>query len=166
MLGAVFAWRQQQQAERFAQKAQVAQRHAESEQARAEQAHTLAIARQLAAQAELTLVTPPVHLVRSTLLATESLRRAPTLEGYRIWAKAMALLPRDVRRLEHQGQVQKLAFSPDGKQLATLANQGGTHEQAAGVAQLLNPTNGETRARWIGTAMGYCLGNAGFDSQT
>jgi YD repeat-containing protein len=147
MLGAVFAWRQQQQAERFAQKAQVAQRHAESEQARAEQAHTLAIARQLAAQAELTLVTPPVHLVRSTLLATESLRRAPTLEGYRIWAKAMALLPRDVRRLEHQGQVQKLAFSPDGKQLATLANQGGTHEQAAGVAQLLNPTNGETRAR-------------------
>ena len=161
VLGVVFAWRQQQQAERFAKEAraaaaaqatarreaQAAQQIAENEQARAKQAHTLALARQLAAQAELALATPPVHLVRSTLLATESLRRAPTLEGYRVWAKAMALLPRDVRRLEHQGQVQKLAFSPDGKQLATLANQGGTHEQAAGVAQLLNPTNGETRAR-------------------
>jgi WD40 repeat protein len=96
------------------------------ERNRAQQAGALALARQLAAQATLALTSPPTDLVRGALLATESLRRAHTLEGYDAWATAMSLLPRGVVHLEHRDDVHKLAFSPDGARLAVAVYTGRT----------------------------------------
>ena len=99
-----------------------------------ETARKLALARQLAAQAELALTTYPVDLIRGTLLATESLRRAQTIEGYMSWAKAMNLIPRHLVRMEHEGIVDNFAFSPDGKQLVTIPRLGSAESPAGGAS--------------------------------
>ncbi len=84
----------------------------------ADRERRLAQSRQLAAQASLAGAGPAGDLVLGTLLATESLRRARTLEGYLVWTKAMSLLPRRVVRLFPGGRVTALEFSPDGDRIA------------------------------------------------
>jgi hypothetical protein len=103
-------------------------------QVKEEAERKLALARQIAAQAELALTTPPIDLVRGTLLATESLRRSHTIEGYKVWAKAMNVLPRNVVRLEHKGNVDDFAFSRDGLRLVTIPRLGSTANPAGSAA--------------------------------
>ena len=95
----------------------------------------IALARQLAAQAEVTGSERPNLLERSVLLAVESLKRYPTLEADQILRQGVPLLPHAVgRQIRHQGPVQAVAFSPDGKRLATASSDGtaGVWEAATG----------------------------------
>jgi WD40 repeat protein len=78
-------------------------------------------ARWLADQAGTALDNTAQGLIRGTLLAVESMRRTPTLEGDRTLHQALALLPRPVLELPHPGYVEAAAFSPDGRWLATGA---------------------------------------------
>lgn len=85
----------------------------------------IALARQLAAQAELTQSERPSLLQRSVLLAVESLKRYPTLEADQLLRQGLRLLPRAVGRpMKHHGPVQAVAFSPDGVHLATTSSDG------------------------------------------
>jgi len=84
----------------------------------AERQRQIALARQLAAQAELVRRQRAYLLVRSVLLAVESLRRFPTLEGDQALRYGLALLPRPMARMQHGGWVYSVAFSPDGNWLA------------------------------------------------
>lgn len=117
--------------------AEVARRHAESQETlataraleadvarrRAEAQETLATARALAAQANhLARGTSGDGLVRSTLVSIESLRRKPTLEGRMALLADLALLRRPLARLAHDGVVEAVAFSPDGTRLATASS--------------------------------------------
>ncbi|MFB3094422.1 MAG: toll/interleukin-1 receptor domain-containing protein, partial [Candidatus Acidiferrales bacterium] len=87
----------------------------------AKQQHQVALARQLAAQSQFVLDNTGSGLVRSVLLAIESMEASPTLEGYLAWAGGMVLLPRPVARMAHGGWVRAVAFSPDGQRLATAS---------------------------------------------
>ncbi|MEC4990846.1 MAG: hypothetical protein SAJ37_19105 [Oscillatoria sp. PMC 1068.18] len=88
----------------------------------AQQQRQIALAHQLAVQAEMLRRTSSDLLVRSVLLAVESLRRYPTLEGAQTLRRGLALLPRPVASMqEHQFEwVLTAAFSGDGNYLATL----------------------------------------------
>ena len=116
--------------------AETREREAASERGRAERESRLAQARQLAAQADLAMNRPPADMVLGTLLATESLKREQTLEGYRVLSQAMALLPREARRFPLRGdeRVESFAFSPDGSGVAAIIREG--QEQAKGQASL------------------------------
>ena len=89
----------------------------------AEQQRQVALARQLAAQSELTGGNTGASLIKSTLLAVESLRRHPTpnLEGDLSLRRGLELLRREMARLNHEGEVMAVAFSPDGEVLATAS---------------------------------------------
>jgi WD40 repeat protein/CHAT domain-containing protein len=104
----------------------IAQRTAQTEiinRATAEaQAHyqgQIAQARQLATHAQTVLDNTDTGLVRSVLLAVESLRRAPTLDGDQALRHGLALLPHPSTRMVHGGAVNTVVFSPNGKWLAT-----------------------------------------------
>lgn len=78
-----------------------------------------ALARQLAAQAEVTRTQQANLLERSTLLAVEAMRREPSLEASQALRKALELLPKHITRVHQQAAIQTVAISPDGKYLAT-----------------------------------------------
>jgi WD40 repeat protein/type II secretory pathway pseudopilin PulG len=132
--------------------AKLAENREKTARTTAEQQKNLALARQLAAQATLALTSPPTDVVRGALLATESLYRAHTLEGYDAWATAMSLLPRGVVHLKHRDPVGKLAFSPDGARLAAAVTFGRTvfaltyGHTAAGRANLWDTATGQPLA--------------------
>ncbi|MDQ3581702.1 MAG: ATP-binding protein, partial [Pseudomonadota bacterium] len=90
--------------------AQEAQQKAAEQQAQAE-------AQKLAAQSDLAFKTSGGHLERSALLAVESMRRAPTVEGDGALRQSSSRLP--IVRVTHEDAVVALAFSPDGRYLAT-----------------------------------------------
>jgi hypothetical protein len=94
---------------------------AEHQRRQAEEQTTLAISRELAAQASLARASPEDGLVRSTLLAIESLRRRPTLEGQTALMADVPLLRHRIARLAHDGVVAAVAFSPNGTRLATAS---------------------------------------------
>ena len=102
--------RQREEAERYRQLFEEAER----------QRHN-ALARQLAAQAELTRNQRADLLSCSVLLAVEAMRRSPSLEADQTLRHGLALLPRPIARLEHEGSVQAIALSPDGRYLATAS---------------------------------------------
>jgi hypothetical protein len=83
-----------------------------------------ALARQLAAQAEVMIGQGGVLLETATLLAVESMRRFPTLAGDRALRKALCLLPKKVADIDcaKSGEVQHAAFSVDGQYLATFGS--------------------------------------------
>lgn len=79
----------------------------------------IALSRQLAAQASLIQTQDAKLLDRSVLLAVESLRRWPSATGLQALSRGLALLPAMAKRFVHQEPVYTLAFSPDGRWLAT-----------------------------------------------
>jgi len=88
-------------------------------QAVAEEQRQIALARQLAAQAELTRNQGAGSLPLSVLLAVESLSRYRSLEGDQALRHSLALLPRLVAQMAHEGEVTAVAFSPDGHWVAS-----------------------------------------------
>lgn len=86
-----------------------------------EQQRQIALARQLAAQAELMRNQQAYLLERSVLLAVESMRRFPSLEADQALRQGLALLPHPLIRMTHNQDVRGVAFSPDGKYLATAS---------------------------------------------
>ena len=79
----------------------------------------IAVARQLAAQAELVRNQRAVNIELSTLLAVESTKRAPSLEADLVLRPDLALLARLVAVFSHGAEVYQVAFSPDRKYVAT-----------------------------------------------
>lgn len=86
----------------------------------ARQNRNLAVARQLAAQADAFRLKHPHLPVQPVLLAMESLRHTVLPEGFQAFSKALGRLPKKIARVHHGGEkLVCLALSPDGKLLAT-----------------------------------------------
>lgn len=87
----------------------------------ADQQRRIAHARQLAAQSKLTMAQNADQLPLAVLLATESTRIYPTLEGNQALRESLSLLPRPAFTHSYEGpnagRVRALAFSADGKLL-------------------------------------------------
>jgi hypothetical protein len=100
----------------------------------AEQQAQIALARQLAAQAQQIIDGQPDQLPRAVLLAVESLRRSPESAGNEALGNGLDLLPEEVARTAHDGAVSAVAFSPDGKWIAsgTFGNTARVWEAATG----------------------------------
>ncbi len=77
-----------------------------------------ALARSLAAQSE-QMRGVAGSLTESVLLAVESMRHKETLEGNTALRRSLALFPLCIAQLEHSDWVNNVAFSPDGRLLAT-----------------------------------------------
>lgn len=90
----------------------------------AEDRRKTAVARQLAIRAQLLALENSRNLDLPVLLAIESMVRRPTLEGDQILRQFSGLLPPLVCKLEHSGTVEAIAFSHDGKRLATTCHDG------------------------------------------
>src|SRR5713101_4745585 len=85
---------------------------------RSYQESKLALARQLAAQADDARNEEADLLQTSALLAIQSARLVPLVENESALRKALTLLPRQVAIVNTAGQVDALAFSPDGRFVA------------------------------------------------
>lgn len=85
----------------------------------AEERRKVAEARQLAAESQLVRADDGNSVERKLLLAIESLKTAPTLEGFTAWSEPARLLPSRPLVMKHQGQVRSVKFSSDGKRLAS-----------------------------------------------
>lgn len=79
-----------------------------------------ALARSLASQSE-QMRDVAGSLTKSALLAVESLRHKETLEGNISLRRSIDLLPLCMAKLQHNGSVIAVAFSPDGQKLATAS---------------------------------------------
>lgn len=67
-----------------------------------------------------------VPLIKSLELAVESIRNYDTLAGEQALLRGLELLPRPLARLAHNNTVTWVAFSPDGKRLATASDDNST----------------------------------------
>src|SRR5229473_610119 len=85
---------------------------------RSYQESKLALARQLAAQADDAWNEEADLLQTSALLAIQSARLVPLVENESALRKALTLLPRQVAIVNTAGRVDALAFSPDGRFVA------------------------------------------------
>jgi WD40 repeat protein len=90
----------------------------------AERQREIALARQLAAQAELTRNQRANQLQRSVLLAIEAWRRAPSLEAYIALRRGLALLPHSIVSVSHEDALRVVTFSFDSKYFVTGSNDG------------------------------------------
>ena len=86
---------------------------------RAEQAAREAEARRLAAAAELALTSRDISPQVPIALAIEALGMAPVLEADIATRHAIRTAARKISRLDHDGDVYAVAFSPDGSRVAT-----------------------------------------------
>ena len=91
----------------------------QASQALRERERQEALAIHLVEQAELTRNQEARLLPRSVLLVLESMHRSRTAEGYRALRNGLALLPRPVGRIQHRDRVLTVAFSPDGRWMAS-----------------------------------------------
>lgn len=112
--------------------------HAETRRIEAERQRELALARSLASNAQLLAIEQPARLSTRILLATEALRRSPSIGAYMTLHAAIALLPARGPILRHGAPVRGYVFSPDGSVLASAAR----HEPV----RLWRVRDGATRA--------------------
>ena len=96
-------------------------------------------ARRLAAAAELALASPRVPLQVPIVLAVESMRLIPTIEGNIAIRNAIRIAPAQRSRTDHDGPVHAVAFSPDGSQVVTGS--------ADGTARVLDARSGAQLCR-------------------
>ncbi|MDX1521829.1 MAG: hypothetical protein R3264_09395, partial [Anaerolineae bacterium] len=92
---------------------------AEADRLVAEEQRQAAVAGQLAYLAQAMVTEVGDDLVTGTLLALESLRRAPSLAAEQALRQGITRLPRPVSQLPHQAAVVESIFSSDGRWLAT-----------------------------------------------
>src|SRR5207248_10538696 len=64
----------------------------------------------------------PDALALGTLLAAESVRQTPTPEGSEQLGSTAVLLRKQLARVTHEDWVRAVAFSPDGKAIATASD--------------------------------------------
>ena len=83
-----------------------------------------AVARQLAADAELILQTRPAALDLAVLLALESWRRFPKLQASHVLRVGLHLFPRPLASARHAGLVRDYCFNADGTLVATGSDDG------------------------------------------
>jgi len=95
---------------------------ARSQRNEAREQRKIAVARELAAQAEFANLTKADLLSRSVLLAVESMRRSPSHSADQALRRGLNLLRRNIARLSHDDYVNAIDFSPDGRHLATASN--------------------------------------------
>ena len=95
-----------------------------AELARERELRQKAVARQLAADAELILQTRPAELDLAVLLALESWRRFPKLQASHVLRTGLHLLPRRLALARHAGPVRDYCFNPDGTLVATGSEDG------------------------------------------
>jgi WD40 repeat protein len=96
----------------------------------------IALARQLAAQAEMIGGERPNLLPASVLLAVESLKRYPTLAADQVLRQGLPLLPHAIGSpIKHDGPVRAVVFSPDGTHLATVSRDGTADVSEAATGQ-------------------------------
>jgi WD40 repeat protein len=81
----------------------------------------LALARQLAAQSQLLAGGSGQQMMQSALLAVESVRHYPTLEGDQAVRRNWVLFPELLQSMHNDESVKKILFSPDGKLLISAA---------------------------------------------
>jgi WD40 repeat protein len=91
----------------------------------AEDRFQLALARQLTVQAQLLKAEDPTQLDLSVLLAAESMKRRPSVEADLVLRSDAFLLPRLVRRFEHEDTVDVVAFVPGSNLIATASGKSG-----------------------------------------
>ena len=101
-----------------------------------------ALARSLASQSE-QIRDIAGSFTESVQLAVESLKHRETLEGFAALRKGLAWLPHPVFILKHNHQVRSIAFSPDGRILATGCDEGTTKNTVHGKVWLWNTSTGE-----------------------
>ena len=92
---------------------------AESQQRLTEQQTGIAEARLLAVEANLARAQRPELLSRSVLLGIEAIRKFPSAETDQALRQGLDLLPRRIGVFKHDDDVIAVAFSRDGKRLAT-----------------------------------------------
>ncbi len=110
--------------------AEARRQEAEAAKAQAEAQRQIALARQLAAQAQLAPDGTGAGATRGLLLAVESLRHAHTLEGDQALRQGLARLPRLITQKQQESSVEALAFSPDGRHLASAGGRWGRSGEA------------------------------------
>jgi WD40 repeat protein len=88
----------------------------------------LALARQLAAQSQLLGNKSGLSMIQSGLLAIESLRKYPTIEGDQALKRNVLLFPKPVSSIQVEGEfteeITHIVFSPDSKFLASASTDG------------------------------------------
>ncbi len=115
--------------------------HEAEEVQRLQDLYERALARQIAAQAELMRNQQAALLPRSVLLAVEAMRRLPTPEAYHAVLSGVVLLPLPVS--SHAGLRAPIAISPAGDYIAAAV----ADANHAGV-RLLDPWTGQTISEW------------------
>ncbi len=114
------AEQQREEANQQREKAEQEREEAERLRKEAERQHQVALARQLAAQAELMRDQHADLVQRSVLLALEAISRSFSLEADQTLRASLALLPRPVARLSPRGDVKIVVLSDDGHYLVTV----------------------------------------------
>ena len=102
-------------------RAEAAREQAEAARKEAEAAARRAEALRLAADAERALHTTRSPMIVALALAAESVLTMPTVQGDLAVRRILRLHPRVLSRLDHDGRVRAVAFSPDGTRVATAS---------------------------------------------
>ncbi len=108
-----------------------ARERAEAAREQAETAARRAEALRLAADTELALHPPRSSMIVALALGTESVLTTPTVQGDLALRHVLRLHPRTLARLDHGGTVNAVAFSPDGRWVATGSGDGSVRVFAA-----------------------------------
>jgi len=132
---------------------------------RSEGQRRTAVARQLAAQAEVERNDPHGSWTLASLLAVESMRRLPSLEASITLNRLLAGFAQPVVRMEHERDVNAIALSPDGRWVASGSADGTarvwqvrTGQEVACVEHSgsVNTVAFSADGRWVVSGSGEC----------